>query len=90
MSTHCFSISRTLVHIFFELSFFLYFSFFMNNFCIAPCLLTTMKLLRDSNKNLEYLFGGYPIGHIFGVFSQCRSKTFLGEYRWMACCCAYP
>ena len=45
-------------------------------------LLTTTKLLRDSNKNLEHLFGGYPIGHIFGVFSRCRSKTFLGGSRW--------
>ena len=28
--------------------------------------------------------------HIFGVFSQCRSKTFLGGSRWKACFCAYP
>ena len=69
------SISRTLVHFF--LSF-----FFMNNFCIAPCFFSTAKLLRDSNKNLEHLFGGYPIGHIFGVHSQYKSKTFLGGSRW--------
>ena len=35
------------------------------------------KTLRDSNKNLEHLFGGKPIKNIFGVYSQCRSKTFL-------------
>jgi hypothetical protein len=54
----------------------------MNNFCIATCFFPTTKLLRDSNKNLEHLFDGYPIGNIFGVFSQCRSKTFLGGSRW--------
>ena len=53
------------------------FSLFLNNFCIAPCLLSTTKLLRDSNKNLEHLFDVYPIKNIFGVYSQCRSKTFL-------------
>ena len=45
-------------------------------------LLTATKLLRDGNKNLEHLFGGYPIGYIFGVHSQCKSKTFLGGSRW--------
>ena len=45
-------------------------------------LLTATKLLRDSNKNLKHLFGGYPIGHIFSVHSQCKSKTFLGGSRW--------
>ena len=48
------------------------------------------KLLRDSNKNSNHLFGGKPMKHIFGVFSQCRSKTFLGGSRWKACFCAYP
>jgi hypothetical protein len=31
-----------------------------------------------------------PIWNIFGVFSQCRSKTFLSGSRWKACFCAYP
>jgi hypothetical protein len=31
----------------------------MNNFCVAPCLFSATKLLRDSNKNLEHLFGGW-------------------------------
>ena len=53
-------------------------------------LLFCSKILRDNNKNLEHLIGEKPIKHIFGVFSQCRSKTFLGESRWMACCYAYP
>jgi hypothetical protein len=55
--------------------------FFMNNFCIATCLFSTTKLLRDK-KNLEHLFGGYPIGYIFCVHFQCRSKIFLSESRW--------
>jgi hypothetical protein len=41
----------------------------MNNFCIATCLFSIIKLLTDSNKNLEHLFDGYPIGNIFGVYS---------------------
>ena len=68
-----FSISQILVHFF---SF-----FFMNNFCIALCLFSAIKLLRDSNKNLEHLFGGYPLEYIFGVHSQCKSETFLGVSR---------
>jgi hypothetical protein len=32
---------------------------------------------------LEHLFRGSPIGYIFlGVYSQCKSKTFLGGSRW--------
>jgi hypothetical protein len=54
----------------------------MNNFYIAPCLFSTTKLLRDSNKILEHLFDGYPIGLIFCVHSQCRSKIFLSGCRW--------
>jgi hypothetical protein len=34
------------------------------------------NLLSYSNKNLEHLFDGKPMKHIFSVFSQCRSKTF--------------
>ena len=76
LSTHCFSNSDTC-------PFFSYlFLFFMNNFCIATCFFSAIELLRDSNKNLEHLFGGYPIGHIFCVHSQCRRKTFLGGSRW--------
>ena len=76
-STHCFQQLEHLSIFFYFFSF-----FFMNNFCIAPCLFSTTKLLRDGNKNLEHLFGGYPIGYIFGVHSQCKSKTFLGGSRW--------
>jgi hypothetical protein len=39
----------------------------MNKFCIATCLFSVTKLLRDSHKNLEHLFGGYPMGYIFCV-----------------------
>jgi hypothetical protein len=55
----------------------LFFLFFMNNFCIATCLFSVTKLLRD-NKNLKHLFRVYPIGYIFGVHSQCRSKIYFG------------
>ena len=94
LSTHCFrylghlSIFFSSLFFFFFFSFF--FSFFMNNFCIAPFFLSAIKLLRDSNKNLEHLFGGYPIKNIFGVFSQCRSNFFWVNLDGMACCCAYP
>ena len=75
LSTHCFKYLGHLSIFFFSL-------FFMNNFCIATCFFYATKLLRDSNKNLEHLFGGYPIKNFFGVYSQCRSKTFLGGSRW--------
>jgi hypothetical protein len=54
----------------------------MNNFYIVICFFFATKLLRDSNKNLEYLFGGYPIRYIFDVHSQCKSKIFLSGFRW--------
>jgi hypothetical protein len=54
----------------------------MNNFCIATFLFSATKLLRDSNKNLEHLFGVYPIGYIFSVYFQCKSKTYLCGSRW--------
>jgi hypothetical protein len=82
-----FWISQTFVH--FSNSFLLFHSFFMNNFCIATCLFYATKLLRDNNKNLEHLFGGYSIGYNFSVHSQCRSKIFLGDLDRMACFCAY-
>ena len=80
LSTHCF---RYLGHLS------IFSSFFINNFCIAPCFFYATKLLRDSNKNLEHLFGGYPNKNFFGVFSWW-SKTFLDGSRWKACFCAYP
>jgi hypothetical protein len=52
-----FSISQTLVH-FFSL-------FLMNNFCRARCFISITKLLRDSNKNLEPLFGGIKTYQIY-------------------------
>jgi hypothetical protein len=61
----------------------------MNNFCIATCLFSATKLLRDNNQNLEHLFGRYSIGYNFGVHSECRSKTFFGDLDRMACFCAY-
>ena len=82
LSTHCFRYLGYL-SIFSQL-------FFMKNFCIAPCFFSTTKLLRDNNKNLEHLFDGKPIKHVFSVLSQCKSKTFLGGSRWNACFCAYP
>jgi hypothetical protein len=68
----------------------LFFLFFINNFCIATCLFSAIKLLRDNDMNFEYLFRVYPIGYIFCVHSLCRSKTFLDKFRGMAYFCAYP
>ena len=63
----------------------------MNNFCIAPCLFSVTKLLRDSNKNLEHLFGGYPIKNVFLVFSSSVGVKHLWvDLDGMACFCAYP
>ena len=68
-STYCFQYLGHL-SIFSHLSFFLFIFFlFVNNFCIATCFFYATKLLRDRIKNLEHLFGGYPIKNIFGVFS---------------------
>ena len=86
LSTHCF---RYLGHLsIFSSSFF--FHFFMNIFCIAPCLFYATKLLRDSNKNLEHLFGGYPIKNIFVFTPSVGVKHFWVDLDAMACCCAYP
>jgi hypothetical protein len=35
----------------------IFFLFLSNNFCIGTCFFSTIKLVRDSNKNLEYLLG---------------------------------
>ena len=78
LSTHCFRYLRHLP--IFSILFFSFFLFFMNNFCIAPCLFSTTKLLRDSNKKLEHLFGGWKTKQAcFWVHPQCRSRTFLGR-----------
>jgi hypothetical protein len=62
----------------------------MNNFCIAPCFFSATKLLRHSNKNLEYLFGGNLIKHIFDVHSSVGVKYFWVDLDGMACFCTYP
>jgi hypothetical protein len=80
-----FYISRTLAH------FFQIFFFFMNNFCIAPCLFPVTKLLTNSNKNLEHLFGGWKTYQVcFCVHPQYRSRACLGRSRWKICYCTYP
>ena len=84
LSTHYFSNSDTCP--FFHISF----SFFMNNFCIAPCLFSATKLLRDSNKNLEHLFDGYPIKHVFVSTPTVGVKHFWVDLNEMAWFCAYP
>ena len=53
-------------------------------------LLTATKLLRDSNKNLEHLFGGYPIGHFLVFTPSVRVKHFWMAPDGMTCFCAYP
>jgi hypothetical protein len=47
--------------------YFLFFSFFMNNFCIATCLFSIIKLLRDSNKNIE----AFSWGISYRVYFWC-------------------
>ena len=58
-------------------------SLFMNNFCIAHAFFLQLKLFkRDIYKNLEHLsYQAY-----FCVYSQYRSRTFLGG--WKTCWCA--
>jgi hypothetical protein len=51
----------------------------MNNFCIATCLFSASKLLRDNNKNLEHLFGGYPVRYIFLVFAPSVGVKYFFE-----------
>ena len=54
LSTHCFKyLGHFYVHFFPQL-FFSYSSFFMNNFCIAPCLFSATKLWEIAYKNLEH------------------------------------
>ena len=62
----------------------------MNNFCIVPCFFSATKLLRDTNKNLEHLFGGYPM-NMFVVFTPSVGvKYFWVDLDGMTCFCAYP
>jgi hypothetical protein len=65
--------------------FFQYFSFsFVNNFCIAHAsFLQQNFFMRDSNKNLLYLFSG--ILSYLCVYSQCRSRTFFGGWKDYFC-----
>ena len=47
-------------------------------------LLTAMKFLRDSNNNLENLFGGYLVGHIFVFSPSVGVKHFWVDLDGMA------
>jgi hypothetical protein len=44
---------------------------------------------RINDNSLEHYFGnlgskqGKPMGNIFGVHSQCRSRTFLSGSKWV-------
>jgi hypothetical protein len=44
---------------------------------------------RINDNSLEHYFGnlgsrqGKPMGNIFGIHSQCRSRTFLSGSKWM-------
>jgi hypothetical protein len=48
----------------------------MNNFFMASCFFSATKLLRDSNKNMERLFDGYPVGNIFILSPSVGVKYF--------------
>ena len=60
LSTHYFRYHR-------DLSIFHYSFFFMNNFCIAQCFFSAIKLLRDSNKK----FGAFIWGISYRVYFWC-------------------
>ena len=62
----------------------------MNNFCIAICFFSATEFLRDSNKNLEHLFGGYPM-NMFLVFTPSVGvKHFWVDLDRIAYFYAYP
>ena len=65
LSTHCF---KYLGHLSIFSQFF--FLFFMNNFCIAPCLFSATKLLRDSKQKLRAFIWSGNLTRIFLVFSS--------------------
>jgi hypothetical protein len=72
------------------LFFLIFLLFSMNNFCIVTCLFSATKLLRDSNKNLEHLFRGYPMWYILVFTPSVGVKYFWVDLDRMACFCAYP
>ena len=45
---------------------------------------------RQQQEFEAFIWWMKPIKNIFGVYSQCRSKTFLSGSRGKACFCAYP
>jgi hypothetical protein len=71
------------------LSFFLFFSFsfFFLDKQNSPISNKNSKRINDNS--LEHYFKnlgsrqGKPIGNIFGVQSQCRSRTFLSGSKWV-------
>ena len=81
LSTHCFKYLKHFCVHFFSSSFFSL-PFFMNSFCIAPCLFSAIKLSEITTRTWSiYLVDGKPNKHVFDVHSQCRSRTFLGGSR---------
>ena len=61
------NISDTFISIFSHHHFFSFLSFFMNNFCIALCLLSATKLWEIATRTWSiYLVDGKPNKHVFG------------------------
>ena len=52
------------------------------HFCIAPCFFSVMKIFERQQEELGVFIWWISMKNIFGVYSQCRSKTFLGGSKW--------
>ena len=84
LSTHCFRYLGHLSIFFLNLYFFLFFLFLLlNNFCIAPCLFSATKLLRDSTRIWSiYLVDGKPNKHVFVFTPSVGVEHFWVDLGW--------
>jgi hypothetical protein len=66
--------------------FFFFFSLFLDK---QNSQISNKNSERINDNSLEHYFGnvcsrqGKPMRHIFGVHSQCRSRTFLSGSKWV-------
>jgi hypothetical protein len=62
----------------------------MNNFCKAQASFWQQNFWEIAIRTWSiYLVDKKPIKNIFGVYSQCKSKIFLGGSKWNAMFYAY-
>ena len=77
LSTHCFRYLGHFCVYFFSIL------FFMNNFYIAEAFfLLQQNFWEITTRTWSIYLEENSIKHIFGVYSKCRSKIFLGGSRW--------